>query len=809
MESTTLMPEAPVAATRTSLPIEGMTCASCAGRVERALRAVPGVTEAQVNLAAEQARVTGTAPPEALAAAIQAAGYAVPQTRREIGIEGMTCASCAGRVERALRAVPGVAEVSVNLASERASLRMLLPVEDSALAAALSRAGYRLAETKGGPEAGEDAAAAKLARERRDLLLAGLLALPFLAGMLGMPFGQDWMPNGWVQLALALPVQFWFGARFYRAAWGALRAGTGNMDLLVAIGTSSAFLLSLYLLVQHGGGHAHALYFEAAVVVILFVMLGKHLEARARRGTGAALRALLDLRPRTARLLAADGSEREVPAASVAIGDLVVLRPGERVPVDGLVEQGEAGLDESALTGESRPVEKTPGSRLATGTVVLDGRLVLRTTAVGEETTLARVAALVSAAQASRAPVQKLVDRVSAIFVPVVIVIALATLAGWLLAGAGFEAALLNAVAVLVIACPCALGLATPAAIMAGTGAAARSGILLRDAEAIERGQRITLVAFDKTGTLSEGRPRLAALHPAPGGTAEAALALAAALQSGSEHPLARAVLEACEQAPPAATGFRALPGRGVEGQVQGRRLALGSPRLLAESGAEPGALAERARTEAASGRSLAWLLDTGAREVLALLAFEDALKPGAAGAVSALRGMGLQVALLSGDNQPAAEAAARAVGIETVAAEVLPQDKLERIETWRRDGSRIAMVGDGVNDAPALAAADLGIAMGTGTDVAMAAAGITLMRGDPALVPAALDITRKTYRKLKENLSWAFAYNLVGIPLAASGLLSPPLAGAAMAMSSVSVLANALLLSRWRAPATAAGPRA
>jgi Cu+-exporting ATPase len=808
MESTTLMPEAPVAApSRFTLPIEGMTCASCAGRVERALLGVPGVTEAQVNLAAEQVRVTGTAPPEALAAAVQAAGYAVPQTRREIGVEGMTCASCAGRVERALRAVPGVAEASVNLASERASLRLLLPVEDAVLAAALSAAGYRLAalEPEDGPEAAEDAAAAKLRRERRDLAVAGLLAAPFLVGMLGMPLGQDWMPNGWLQLALALPVQFWFGARFYRAAWGALRAGTGNMDLLVAIGTTSAFLLSLVLLVQHGGGHAHALYFEAAVVVILFVMLGKHLEARARRGTGAALRALLDLRPRTARLLAADGSEREVPAASVLPGDLVVLRPGERVPVDGTLEQGEAGLDESALTGESRPVEKTPGSRLATGTVVLDGRLVLRTTAVGAETTLARVAALVSAAQASRAPVQKLVDRISAVFVPVVIVLALATLGGWLLAGAGFEVALLNAVAVLVIACPCALGLATPAAIMAGTGAAARAGILVRDAEAIERGQRITLVAFDKTGTLSEGRPRLAALHPAPGTTAEAALALAAALQSGSEHPLARAVLEAGTDRVPAAESFRALPGRGVEGVVRGRRLALGSPRLLAESGADPGGLAPRATMEAASGRSLAWLLDPEAKQVLALLAFEDALKPGAAGAVTALRGMGLEVALLSGDNQPAAEAAARAVGIARVAAEVLPQDKLDHIQSWRREGARIAMVGDGVNDAPALAAADLGIAMGTGTDVAMAAAGITLMRGDPALVPAALDITRKTYRKLKENLAWAFAYNLIGIPLAALGLLSPALAGAAMALSSVSVLANALLLARWRVPATPA----
>ncbi|MGG5888804.1 heavy metal translocating P-type ATPase [Falsiroseomonas sp. HC035] len=806
MESTTLMPEAPVAApTRLTLPIEGMTCASCAGRVERALEGVPGVTEARVNLAAEQVRVTGTAPPEALAVAIQAAGYAVPQTRREIGVEGMTCASCAGRVERALRAVPGVAEASVNLASERASLRLLLPVEDATLAAALSRAGYRLAavQTEDRSEAAEDAAAAKLRREKRDLLVAGLLAAPFLVGMLGMPLGQDWMPNGWLQLALALPVQFWFGARFYRAAWGALRARTGNMDLLVAIGTTSAFLLSLVLLVQHGGEHAHALYFEAAVVVILFVMLGKHLEARARRGTGAALRALLDLRPRTARLLADDGTEREVPAGSVMPGDLVVLRPGERVPVDGIVEQGEAGLDESALTGESRPVEKTPGSRLATGTVVLDGRLVLRTTAVGAETTLARVAALVSAAQASRAPVQKLVDRISAIFVPVVIAIALAALGGWLLAGAGFETALLNAVAVLVIACPCALGLATPAAIMAGTGAAARAGILVRDAEAIERGQRITLVAFDKTGTLSEGRPRLAALHPAPGVTAEAALARAAALQSGSEHPLARAVLEAGTDKGPAAEGFRALPGRGVEGVVHGRRLALGSPRLLAESGAEPRELASRAATEAASGRSLAWLLDTEAREVLALLAFEDALKPGAAGAVAALGAMGLQVALLSGDNQPAAEAAGRAVGITRVAAEVLPQDKLEHIQAWRREGSRIAMVGDGVNDAPALAAADLGIAMGTGTDVAMAAAGITLMRGDPALVPAALDITRKTYRKLKENLAWAFAYNLIGIPLAAFGLLSPALAGGAMALSSVSVLANALLLARWRVPAT------
>ncbi|MBU8537201.1 heavy metal translocating P-type ATPase [Falsiroseomonas tokyonensis] len=804
------MPEAPQPSLpRLSLPIEGMTCASCASRVERALMAVPGTSAVQVNLASERAAVQGSAPVEDLAAAVRAAGYAVPETERRIGVEGMTCASCAGRVERALRAVPGVAEASVNLASETATLRLLLPVEDSVLAAALAEAGYRLAATPEDGAAEEAAATAKLAAQRRDLALAGLLAAPFLIGMLGMPFGQDWMPNGWVQLALALPMQFWFGARFYRAAWAALRAGTGNMDLLVAIGTSAAFGLSLVLLIQHGGGHSHALYFEAAVVVILFVMLGKHLEARARRGTGAALRALLDLRPRTARLLEADGTEREVPAASLVVGDVVVLRPGEGVPVDGVVEQGEAGVDESALTGESRPVEKAPGTKLATGTVVLDGRLVLRATAVGGETTLARVAALVSAAQASRAPVQKLVDRVAAVFVPVVIVLAALTLLYWLLAGAGAEAALLHAVAVLVIACPCALGLATPAAIMAGTGAAARAGILVRDAEAIERAQGITLVAFDKTGTLTEGRPRLAALHPAEGLTAEAVLAQAAALQSGSEHPLARAVLAAAGNQPAAAESFRALPGRGVEGVVGGERLVLGSPRLLAESGLEPGPLAALAEAEAAQGRSLAWLLAPGAGQVRGLLAFEDALKPSAAGAVAALRGMGVDVAMLSGDSPAAARAVAETLGLDRVAAEMLPRQKLETIAAWRKEGARIAMVGDGVNDAPALAAADLGIAMGTGTDVAMAAAGVTLMRGDPALVPAALEITRRTYRKLQENLAWAFAYNLLGLPLAAAGLLSPPFAGAAMALSSVSVLTNALLLARWRPAAPAPRPGA
>ena len=807
MEQKPPMPEAPLARAEQpslSLPVEGMTCASCAGRVERALRRLPGVADATVNLASERAEVVGAVTPAEAAAAIRAAGFEVPEQERQIGIEGMTCASCASRVERALAAVPGVVFASVNLAADQATVRSLGPVPEAALAAALTRAGFGLAAVADDAAAEEAAAARRMRRETLNLALAGLLAAPFLVGMAGMAVGQDWMPAPWLQFALALPMQSWFALRFYRAAWGAVRARSGNMDLLVSIGTLSAFLLSTWLLLQNGADHAHGLYFEAAVVVLFFVMLGKHLEARAKRGTGAAIRALLELRPRTARRLDADGREREVPAAALLVGDRVAVRPGERIPVDATVEEGEAGVDESALTGESRPVEKMPGAKVSTGTVVLDGRLVLRATAVGAETTLARVAALVAAAQASRAPVQKLVDRVSAIFVPVVLGIATLTLVAWLLLGAGFEAALLNAVAVLVIACPCALGLATPAAIMAGTGAAARAGILIRDAEAIERAQGITLVAFDKTGTLTEGRPRLAGLYPTAGIEAEAALALAAALQSGSEHPLARAVLDAAKATAAgrdlaSVTGFRALPGRGVEGVVAGRRLALGSPRLLTESGAQPGPLAEQAARDAAGGRSLAWLIDSASLEVLALLAFEDAPKPGAEAAVAELRRMGVDVVLLSGDIAPAAAAAAARLGISRVEAEILPQDKAGRIAAWRAEGAHVAMVGDGVNDAPALAAADLGIAMGTGTDVAMAAAGITLMRGDPGLVPGALAITRKTYRKLKENLSWAFGYNLLGIPLAAVGLLSPPVAGAAMALSSVSVVTNALFLARWK----------
>jgi Cu+-exporting ATPase len=769
------------------LPIEGMTCAACAARVERALRKVPGVVEASVNAATERAEIAGSAALPALIRAVRQAGYEVPLRRITLGIEGMTCASCATRVERALAALPEAVEARASLAAEAATLSVLpgFRVEDAA--DALRRAGYGLrssaAEAK--PEGGA---------ETPWLVALALLAAPFLVGMAGMALGQHWMPPGWAQWALATPIQLLFGARFYRAGFAAARAGSGNMDLLVAIGTSAAYLLSLYMLLT--GHDDHHLYFEASSLVIAFVWLGRFLERRAKRATGAAIAALLALAPKQARRLREDGREEEIPAEFLRAGDLVAVRPGERIPADGVVMEGRAGVDEAALTGESRPVEKAPGDSVAAGTIALDGRLVLRVTAVGGETRLARVAALVAAAQSSRAPVQKLVDRISGVFVPVVLAVAAVTLAGWLLAGAGAERAIITAVSVLVIACPCALGLATPAAIMAGVGAGARAGILVRDAEALERASRVGLVAFDKTGTLTEGRPRLAALHVAPGVARAFALEAAARLQAGSEHPLARALAEAHPGAAPA-EDFRALPGRGVEAVVEGRRLALGSPRLLADRGAAAGALAEAAEAEAAEGRTLAWLIE-GDR-ALALFSFEDAPRAGAAEAVAALHARGLRTLLLSGDHPAAARAAASRLGVAEAEGGLLPEDKQARIAALAREGRHVAMVGDGVNDAPALAAADCGIAMGSGTDVAIEAAHITLLRPDPRLVPAALDLARATRGTIARNLFWAFCFNSVGIPVAAFGGLSPAIAGAAMAASSLMVLGNALWLSRWR----------
>ncbi|MDH4560117.1 heavy metal translocating P-type ATPase [Pseudomonas sp. BN411] len=783
------------------LPISGMTCASCTGRVERALAKVPGVQTASVNLATEQARVEapGDSLP-ALVAAVEAAGYQVPAQRLELAIGGMTCASCAGRVERALRKVPGVAQVSVNLASERAHLELFGQPDSSALIQAVEGAGYSASlvdETR--PPV--DDAEARLSRERWAVLLALALALPLVVPMLLEWFGGHWMLPAWVQFVLATPVQFILGARFYRAAWKAVKAGAGNMDLLVAIGTSAGYGLSLYQWWAAQPGQMPHLYFEASAVVIALVLLGKYLESRAKRQTSAAIRALEALRPERATRLR-EGREEEVGIAALQLGDLLVVKPGERFPADGEVSEGQSHADEALISGESLPVPKQPGDRVTAGAINGEGRLLVRTTALGGETVLARIIRLVEDAQAAKAPIQKLVDKVSQVFVPAVLLIAFATLVGWLLAGAGVETALINAVAVLVIACPCALGLATPTAIMAGTGVAARHGILIKDAEALEVAHAVQAVAFDKTGTLTSGSPRIAHLAALNGDEGEL-LQLAGALQRGSEHPLAKAVLDACAERnleAPTVDASQALAGRGIQGRVNGRLLALGNRRLLDEQKLPAGDLANHAKAWEAEGRTLSWLLELEPeRRVLGLFAFGDTLKDGAADAVTALRDRAIHSHLITGDNRGSARVVAEALGIESVHAEVLPADKAATVAELKAKGAVVAMVGDGINDAPALAAADVGIAMGGGTDVAMHAAGITLMRGDPRLVPAALDISRRTYAKIRQNLFWAFIYNLVGIPLAAAGLLSPVVAGAAMALSSVSVVSNALLLKTWK----------
>lgn len=814
-----------------ALPVDGMTCASCATRVEMALKALPGVNDARVNLATESvavdlaAAVSGTVAPTAatLAQAVARAGYTVPQQTQTLNIEGMTCASCVGRVEKALQAVPGVLHAGVNLATEQASITWAdREADPAALLAAVRRAGYGARLPAGADAPAADGARRRDARARRELvpvLWAAALSAPLVLPMLLLPFGVAWMPEGWVQWALATPVQFWLGARFYRAGWGALRAGTGNMDLLVALGTSAAYGLSVYLLFAHAGHDmdAHHLYFEASAVVITLVLLGKWLEARAKGQTLAAIHALERLRPATARVWR-DGQTQEVPISQVQTGDVVVVRPGERMPVDGVVSEGDSHLDESLLSGESLPVAKAVGDRVTGGAVNGEGLLHVRTTAVGTETTLSRIVRLVESAQAGKAPIQRQVDRVAAVFVPVVLGVAVLTLLGWGVAEGDWATALINAVSVLVIACPCALGLATPAAIMAGTGVAARHGILIKDAEALELAHGLQTVAFDKTGTLTEGRPRVVAAEPAAGHSRQTLLRAAAALQAGSEHPLARAVLKlAAEEGQPveAATGLRAVPGRGISGRLQDQALHLGSQRYMDELKVDTSALAERAAALQAEGRSVSWLAQAAgpgetAPRLWGLLAFGDSLKPGAAAAVQALQALGLRTVLVSGDNRGAAQAVAQQLGITEVRAEVLPGDKAGIVNALKRSAEgevrRVAMVGDGVNDAPALAAADVGIAMSgldqgvaTGTDVAMQAAGITLMRGDVAQVAQAITISRRTHRKIRQNLFWAFAYNVVGIPLAAFGLLSPMVAGAAMALSSVCVVGNALMLSRWR----------
>ncbi|MFO1114589.1 MAG: heavy metal translocating P-type ATPase [Beijerinckiaceae bacterium] len=780
-------------------PVDGMTCASCSSRVEKALAAVPGVGSAAVNLSAMTARVEATeeATPAALVAAVEDAGYDVPREEILLDVSGMTCAACVARLEKNLAAVPGIVSARVSLPAETADVTIASGlVSPGEIIEAVEMAGFDATIRKGEAKA---VRAGDGAREFWTLAGALALSLPFLANMvLEIATGAPLLP-GWLQLALATPVFVIAGARFHLGAYRALRAGAANMDVLVSLGSIAAFALAMWRL---AGGHSHHLTFEAATLVIAFVLLGKYLEARARRATGDAVAALAALRPPVARILK-DGVETESPVDAVRSGDVVVARPGERIPVDGRIVAGASEVDESMLTGESRPVAKAVGDDVSGGSVNGAGRLEIRATTVGSASRLSRIIRLVERAQSSKAPIQTAVDKVASVFVPGVVVLAILTFAGWMLYGAGFEPALVNAISLLVVSCPCALGLATPAAVAVGMGAGARSGILVKDASALDLARKVDTFVFDKTGTLTKGQPVVADIVALDGDTT-ALLQLAASAEQGSEHALGRAIVlrskaDGLTLAP--LENFEARPGRGLAARVGGRDILVGNALLMRESGVDARALADRAAEFEGEGGTAFFVAtaEAASPRLLGLIVTSDELREEAAPTLATLRALGLKPVMLTGDSAGAANAfATKLGGIEAIAG-VPPEGKAAAIRDLREMGRVVAMVGDGVNDAPPLAESDVGIAMGAGSETALEAASVALPGDDLTKVAALVDLSRSTARKIKQNLFLAFAYNVVMIPAAAAGMLSPVVAGAAMALSSVSVVGNALLLRRWK----------
>ncbi len=805
-----------------SLPIEGMHCASCVGRVERALRAVPGVVAADVNLATERAEIkhSGSVEARALAEAVRQAGFDVPEAETELQIEGMHCASCVGRVERALQAVPGVIEAKVNLATERATVTG--STETDALIAAIARAGFNAHERH--QTARDDGLAARRDLEaqelRRDLLIAGALTLPVFALEMGshmippvhhLIMSTIGMQTSWlIQFALTTLVMAFPGLRFYRLGFPALARGAPDMNSLVAVGTMAAFLYSLVATFAPGllpEGTVNV-YYEPAAVIVTLILLGRWLEARAKGRTSAAIQRLIRLQPRTARVRR-DGGSADVPVAEVKPGDVVEVRPGERVPVDGELLEGESYVDESMITGEPVPVAKAEGAMVVGGTVNQTGAFAFRATAVGGDTMLAQIIRMVEAAQGAKLPIQALVDRVTLWFVPAVITIALLTFAVWFIFGPqpALTFGLVNAVAVLIIACPCAMGLATPTSIMVGTGRGAETGVLFRKGEALQLLKEARVVAFDKTGTLTEGAPKLTDLDLANGFERDTVLAQIAAVEAKSEHPIAQAIVAAADGLTlPAVNDFESVTGFGVRAQAGDARVEIGADRYMARLGLDVGLFAETVARLADEGKTPLYAAIDG--QLAAIIAVADPIKAETPAAIRELHAQGLKVAMVTGDNRRTADAIARQLGIDAVVAEVLPEGKVEAVRDLKAAHGRLAFVGDGINDAPALAEADVGIAIGTGTDVAIEAADVVLMAGSLRGVPNAIALSKATIRNIRQNLFWAFAYNTALIPVAAGVLwpafgilLSPIFAAGAMALSSVFVLGNALRLRNWTAP--------
>jgi heavy metal translocating P-type ATPase len=799
------------------LPVEGMTCASCAARVERAIKAVPGVTGAAVNVATSQAEVEGTAGMEAVIAAVAGAGYSVPERVVELSVTGMTCASCVGRVERALKAVPGVAAATVNLATETAHVEGV--AEAGALVAAIRAAGYEatVAAASRSDDA-KDRAEAEEASLKRDLLVAAALTLPVFVLEMGghmVPAFHHWVMatigqgTSWlIQFVLTSIVLAFPGRRFFLRGLPMLAKGTPDMFSLVALGAGAAWAYStlatfLPALLPPG---TVAVYFEAAAMIVTLILLGRLLEARAKGRSSQAIRRLVELQPAVAHVRR-DGGSVDLPVAEVRIGDVLDLRPGERVPVDGRVVSGDSWVDEAMVTGEPVPVAKAAGDAVIGGTVNQAGALVIEAVAVGADTMLSRIIRMVEAAQGGKLPIQALVDKVTLWFVPAVITAAVVTFGIWLLLGPApaLPMALVNAVAVLIIACPCAMGLATPVSILVGTGRGAELGILFRKGEALQALQGVEVVAFDKTGTLTEGKPRLLAFHAVEGESREALLPLIAAVEASSEHPIARAIVAAAEGMDlPVAESFRASPGHGVSASVGGHEIVIGAAREMTARGIDIGGFASTAAELADRGESPVYAARDG--RAVALISVADAVKATTPAAINALKARGLRLAMITGDDARTARAIARDLGIDEVVAEVTPEGKVAALHALKAKG-RLAFVGDGINDAPALAEADVGVAMGTGTEVAIEAADVVLVGGRLPALDQAIGLSRATMGNIRQNLFWAFAYNTALIPVAAGVLypsfgllLSPVLAAGAMALSSVFVLTNALRLKQYGA---------